>query len=105
MFSPFLGEKDASEYNSVAQDFILFRKPYLIFAEEGKIKQHSIMRRKQKLCSLSVDRIVLNHLDQPLCQERMQTVLDLVNDKQCAVLQRLQPAADTGENRCVPDDS
>lgn len=55
------------------------------------------MRRKQKLCSLSVDRIVLNHLDQPLCQERMQTVLDLVNDKQCAVLQRLQPAADTGE--------
>ena len=55
------------------------------------------MRRKQKLCSLCVDRIVLNHLDQPLCQERMQTVLDLVNDKQCAVLQRLQPAADTGE--------
>ena len=55
------------------------------------------MRRKQKLRSLCVDRIILNHLDQPLCQERMQTVLDLVNDKQCAVLQRLQPAADTGE--------
>ena len=55
------------------------------------------MRRKQKLRSLCVDRIILNHLYQPLCQERMQTVLDLVNDKQCAVLQRLQPAADTRE--------